>query len=127
MQSLWGRQQPESGFRTGFQSEEDYEVAERHNVRFRCSHGHEFAVTFAADVRPAEWECPRHGVMSGLTDPDTATIAGAKHGARKTHWEQVLKRRSIPELEALLAERLHRTSGCRPQVHSPPILSRAAP
>ena len=96
------------GARLGTQSFEDergVEMAPRHQVAYECPRGHAFTVTMAteADV-PSEWECPRCGSVARLGD-GTQPEAKKEKPAR-THWDMLLERRSIPELEEILSERL---------------------
>ncbi|SDN06152.1 RNA polymerase-binding protein RbpA [Allokutzneria albata] len=81
---------------------------------FRCPKGsHEFAVTFSGEATelPEVWECSQHGVQSVVvTAPDAAPQAARA----RTHWHMLIERRSIPELDALLAERLELLRQGRP-------------
>ncbi len=96
------------GARLGGQSFEDergVEFAPRQQVGYACPKGHDFSIPMAeeADV-PTVWECPRCGAEARLAD-------GAEPEARKdkpvrTHWDMLRERRSIPELEEILSERL---------------------
>jgi rubredoxin len=101
------------GARLGGQSFEDergIEFAARQQVGYRCAHGHEFEITMSveADV-PALWECPRCGAegraMSGI-EPEVKDVKPAR-----THWDMLLERRSIKELEDILTERLELLRG----------------
>lgn len=80
------------------------ELAARVDVTFTCPNGHEFARTFAEEAElPAEWECPRCGQLAlrvGAVLEEKATKPV------RTHWDMLRERRSIPELEEILAERL---------------------
>ena len=96
------------GARLGGQSFEDergIEFAARQQVGYRCPQGHEFEITMSveADV-PANWECPRCG-GEGLSTAGILPEVKAEKPAR-THWDMLLERRSIAELEELLEERL---------------------
>lgn len=81
------------------------ELAARNDVGFICPNGHEFTRTFAAEAElPTIWECPRCGVEAKRAD-------GAVHTPKeekpvRTHWDMLRERRSIEELEDILAERL---------------------
>ena len=96
------------GARLGGQSFEDergIEFAARQNVGYVCPRGHSFEIPMSteADV-PAVWECPRCGAEALSTD-------GTKPEAKeekpvRTHWDMLLERRSIKELEDILSERL---------------------
>ena len=96
------------GARLGGQSFEDergIEFAARQQVGYQCPQGHGFEITMSveADV-PAVWECPRCGA-EGLSTSGIERIVKAEKPVR-THWDMLLERRSIKELEDILAERL---------------------
>jgi rubredoxin len=62
-------------------------------------------LTFAEEAEiPALWECPRCGAESLRTDGTRPEAKDEK--PPRTHWDMLRERRSIPELEELLAERL---------------------
>ncbi|MSS45438.1 RNA polymerase-binding protein RbpA [Cutibacterium sp. WCA-380-WT-3A] len=88
-----------------FEDEEGVEMAERQEIGFDCQNGHHFDLTFSTEAElPSLWECPRCGaeaVRSDGTDPQRK-----KQKPQRTHWDMLTERRSIPELEELLAERL---------------------
>ena len=96
------------GARLGGQSFEDergIEFAARQQVGYQCSQGHVFEITMAdeADV-PALWECPRCGTEAKSTsgiEPEAKTEKPAR-----THWDMLLERRSVKELEDILSDRL---------------------
>lgn len=89
--------------------------APRRDALYKCARGHDFTVAFARDATPpAEWSCRTHGVGGHLEDSvpsgENATCdqpSKPKPGVPgKTHLEYVFERRSVPELEDLLDERL---------------------
>lgn len=88
-----------------FEDEEGVEFAARQNIGFDCPQGHHFDLTFSVEAElPTVWECPRCGQVSARSD---GTVAEAKaEKPPRTHWDMLLERRSIKELEVLLAERL---------------------
>ena len=101
------------GARLGGQSFEDergIEFAARQQCGYRCVNGHEFEVTMSveADV-PAVWECPRCGAEALSKDGLTREIKAEK--PVRTHWDMLLERRSITELEEILTERLELLRG----------------
>jgi hypothetical protein len=57
------------------------------------------------------WECRLHGNESRLVDGDVPQPKKTK--PPRTHWDMLLERRSIPELEELLNERLTELQGRR--------------
>ena len=101
------------GARLGGQSFEDergIEFAARQQVGYRCPQAHEFEITMSieADV-PAVWECPRCGAEALSKDGLTREIKAEK--PVRTHWDMLLERRSITELEEILTERLELLRG----------------
>lgn len=100
------------GMRLGsqsMQSEEGVEFASRQRAQFQTSDGETFEVVFAADAElPDTWESPKSGREGILLAPD-GTPVELEQGevkAARTHWDMLLERRSIAELEELLEERL---------------------
>ncbi len=86
------------------------ELAARQDIGFVCPNEHEFAITFSAEADvPTEWECPRCGAVSKRADGVTSEPKEEKHV--RTHWDMLRERRSIPELEDILAERLRELRG----------------
>lgn len=88
------------------ESEEGVVFAERFEARYECPRGHEFGVMLAAEAEPpATWEC-RCG--------ETAEIIGELEPGeevkpvkqQRTHWDMLLERRSLEELDQLLNEQL---------------------
>ena len=96
------------GARLGGQSFEDergIEFAARQQVGYRCERGHEFEITMSVEAEiPAKWECPRCGAESLRSDGQRPEAKEEK--PVRTHWDMLRERRSIAELEDLLAERL---------------------
>ena len=88
-----------------YEDERGVVLAERQNVSYACPNGHDIAVVFSteADV-PAVWECPKCGAEALLVDGSEPDRKATK--APRTHWDMLLERRSIAELERLLEERL---------------------
>ncbi len=86
------------------------ELAARQELAFMCPNEHLFALTFALEAElPTEWECPRCGEMSRRTDgvePEPKPVKPVR-----THWDMLRERRSIEELEEILAERLEQIRG----------------
>jgi rubredoxin len=89
-------------------------MAPRQSVTYDCANGHRFAMPFSleADV-PEVWECTVCGAEALRVD---GTRPEPKQGKpARTHWDMLLERRSVKELEVLLAERLeHLRSGAAP-------------
>ena len=101
------------GARLGGQSFEDergIEFAARQQVGYRCPRGHEFEITMSTEAEiPAVWECPKCG-------DEAESTAGIEREVKvekpvRTHWDMLLERRSIKELEEILTERLELLRG----------------
>jgi hypothetical protein len=93
--------------------------AERVTARFVCTRGHEFAVHFALEAElPASWSCRRHGVEGcARIDATAAASAVVKGKPPRTHLTMLYERRSVAELEVLLADTLaaiRRRGGAQP-------------
>ena len=88
-----------------YESDRNTELAPRQTREYLCVKGHQFEVPFAVDAEvPAMWECRLHGTTSKLidgTEPETKKVKPPR-----THWDMLLERRSISELEDILNERL---------------------
>lgn len=88
-----------------FEDETGIEFAPRQEIGFDCSHGHHFTRVFSQEAElPTSWECPRCGMDSERSDGVPMEVREEKHG--RSHWDMLRERRSIAELEDLLAERL---------------------
>src|SRR6201991_3826344 len=88
-----------------YETDRNHDLAPRQSMRYACPRGHEFDVPFANDAEiPATWECRLHGSISRLVDG--APPEQKKVKPPRTHWDMLLERRSVAELEVLLNERL---------------------
>lgn len=100
------------GMRLGassLQSEDGVVFHERAQFTYTCtSCGRDSTLTFAADAEvPETWECRTCGAESLLRVGDsTVTVDHSGDKAPRSHWDMLLERRTIPELEELLEERL---------------------
>jgi ribosomal protein L37AE/L43A len=94
---------------SSLQSEEGVVFHERANFTYVCTQcGRDTVMTFAADAdAPEAWECRTCGAEAVLRVGDT--VVEVDHSGDKTprtHWDMLMERRTIPELEELLEERL---------------------
>ncbi len=90
---------------TSFEDESGIEFAPRQRVTYDCRNGHEFDIPMAAEAEvPFLWECPRCGAQSRQRDAEPPESKLDK--PTRTHWDMLRQRRSIPELEDILSERL---------------------
>ena len=96
------------GARLGGQSFEDergIEFAARQQVEYRCPQGHNFEITMADDAEvPLMWECPRCGLEA--QNVHLAPAPAKVEKPARTHWDMLLERRSVKELEDILKERI---------------------
>lgn len=96
---------------SSLQREEGIILAERQKLTFDCAHcGESTMVVFAAEADvPRTWECrhcARRAALRGLdVDPSEVADEPPAFGGR-TPWEMLLERRTVPELEVILQERL---------------------
>ncbi|MDR2378014.1 MAG: RNA polymerase-binding protein RbpA [Bifidobacteriaceae bacterium] len=89
----------------GFQSlesEEGVEFAARAEVAYDCPDGHTTILPFALEAEvPDFWQCRcgAAGVLRGARDPEPPRTR-----RQRTHWDMLLERRTIGELEDVLSE-----------------------
>lgn len=117
---------------TSYETDSGIDLAPRQDVEYACPNGHRFQMPFSVEAEvPMVWECRVCGAQA-LRAGGTAEEDKPAKPAR-THWDMLLERRSIPELEEVLAERLALLRdggfGGRRSVHTaPPVnLSTGAP
>ena len=93
-----------------FEDEAGVEFAARQEVGYDCSRHHHFTLVFSAEADiPSLWECPRCGAESLRSDGQRPEAKEEK--PVRTHWDMLLERRSITELEEILTERLELLRG----------------
>lgn len=86
------------------QSEAGVIAAERQVVEYVCPQGHVTRLTFSVEAEvPALWECRcgKNGLARDAEQPQAAPTKPVR-----THWDMLLERRTVAELEELLNERL---------------------
>lgn len=95
------------GMRLGTQSMESTmgaDLAERREVTYDCPNGHVIIMPFSVEAEvPGVWDC-HCGAVALLRFGHAPEERQQRHV--RTHWDMLLERRSIPELEDLLEERL---------------------
>ena len=87
------------------ESEEGVDYAPRVRAHYTCPDGHSFEMPFSVDADvPPVWECRcgREALLLDATKPEPKKPVKPP----RTHWDMLLERRSIAELEVLLEERL---------------------
>lgn len=94
---------------TSYEVDHYVEPAERIMVRYDCPAGHQTVLPFSVEAEeiPRTWgcRCGRDAEIVTRT-PRLAAIDDRPERHQRTHWDMLRERRSIPELEVLLAERL---------------------
>ncbi len=90
---------------TSYENDRNTDLAPRQEVSFDCPNGHHFSVPFAAEAEiPTTWECRVCGAAAITVTGELPAQKKAK--PPRTHWDMLLERRSIDDLEEVLAERL---------------------
>jgi RNA polymerase-binding protein len=86
------------------ESDSGVALAPRQTVEYVCPEGHVTAVPLSVEAEvPALWQC-RCGADALMRD---GSRPDAKPGKPpRTHWDMLLERRTVAELEDLLSERL---------------------
>ncbi|NHC14332.1 RNA polymerase-binding protein RbpA [Motilibacter deserti] len=96
------------GSRLGAQSYESdtgVDAAPRQRVEYDCAAGHRTSVPFSTEAEvPLVWECRVCGQEALQVDASRPEPKRAK--PPRTHWDMLMERRTVAELEELLAERL---------------------
>ncbi len=86
------------------ETDEGVDFAPRFQAHYDCPNGHTIILPFSTEAEvPVEWEC-RCGELALLRDADRPEPKATK--PVRTHWDMLLERRTIKELEELLDERL---------------------
>lgn len=95
------------------ENEDGVDFVETQTVTFRTADGEEFPVKFMIGVDlPFDWKSPRSSNIGRRLDAKGKPIVGVDPNAPApvaptvTHWEQLMKRRTIEELEIILADRI---------------------
>lgn len=89
---------------SSYESDDHVVLAPRQTVVYVCPSGHEIAVPMSTEAEvPALWGC-HCGAEALIRDGQRPPAKPVKPA--RTHWDMLRERRSIEELEALLAERL---------------------
>ena len=82
---------------------------ERQVVRYRCAEGHQSIIPFSVEAEeiPRTWNCRCGRFAEAITKvPAMAAPSTTEIRIQRSHWDMLLERRTIPDLEELLRERL---------------------
>ena len=99
------------------ESEDGVEFAERMIVSYECPMAHVTRIPLSTEAEvPPTWECPECGQVAALRGEEEPEDDEPKKAPR-THWDMLLERRSIEELEVVLTEQLtaYREGRLRPE------------
>jgi hypothetical protein len=97
---------------TSYENDRNTDLAPRQEIAFDCPKGHHFSVPFAAEAEvPTTWECRVCGATAFTSAGDLP--APKKVKPQRSHWDMLRERRSIADLEQVLAERLALIRGDR--------------
>lgn len=92
------------------ESDEHAGIAAHDDITYRCPVGHRLTIHFSvlAEEIPGTWacRCGRDAVIETPTQKVAAPVLVLERRSPRSHWDMLRERRSIPELETLLAERL---------------------
>lgn len=90
---------------TSYEDERGVEFAERQSIAYICASGHRFEMTFSTEAEvPALWDCQKCGSEALRVATDRPEQDPGKPA--RTHWDMLMERRSVDELQELLDERL---------------------
>ena len=92
-----------------YENELATDLAERQVIAYVCPNGHHLQVPLSVEAEvPPTWECRFCGATAVMADPKapTAAVGAVRLKPPRSHWDMLLERRSIPELEVILEERL---------------------
>ena len=87
-----------------YETDRDHDLAPRQMAKYRTENGEIYEVPFAEDAEiPEEWMC-KNGQLGTLIEGEGVESKPVK--PPRTHWDMLLERRSIEELDVLLEERI---------------------
>jgi RNA polymerase-binding protein len=90
---------------SSYETDRGVDLAPRQMIEYVCPEGHRFEMPFAEEAEvPATWECRVCGASA--LRADTERPADKKVKPPRTHWDMLMERRTVADLEEVLAERL---------------------
>ncbi|MGI9092572.1 MAG: RNA polymerase-binding protein RbpA [Mycobacteriales bacterium] len=93
-----------------YETDRNTELAPRREIEYSCPKGHTFTVPMSGEAEPPySWECRLDGSIGTLTEGHAEQSKATK--PQRTHWDMLMERRSIADLEEVLAERLELLRG----------------
>ena len=107
------------------ENDRDVTLSPRLQLHFDCPAHHHFSLTLSDEANlPSSWECPT--CWAPALRSDGVRAAEEPRKLVRSHWDMLRERRSLDELEDLLAERLAllKTGAIGPGVREPTAPSR---
>ena len=93
-----------------YETDRAKDLAPRQEATYVCPDGHRFVMPFAAEAEiPSTWECRVCGASALVVDGERPEPKKTK--PPRTHWDMLLERRTVDDLEELLTERLELLRG----------------
>ncbi len=90
---------------TSYESDADVEFAPRQMTTYDCLAGHATTLPFSEEAEiPYDWQCATCGLPATLRNGVEPERKPEK--AVRTHWDMLLERRTMTDLEEVLQERL---------------------
>jgi hypothetical protein len=90
---------------TSYESDAGVDRAPRQLTTYDCPVGHATTLPFSEEAEiPYDWECGTCGAPATLRDGEEPERKAVK--PQRTHWDMLLERRTVAELEDVLDERL---------------------
>jgi hypothetical protein len=90
---------------TSFEDDRTVTLSPRQQVDFDCPSHHHFSVIFSVEAQlPTSWDCPT--CWASATRSDGVQDEAKRLKPTRTHWDMLRERRSVAQLEEILAERL---------------------
>ena len=92
-----------------YENDRAVEAPESEIVRYVCAQGHQSVIPFSieAEVIPVTWMCRCGREASAVNPvPKMSTVTAAEPRVKRTHWDMLMERRTIADLQELLNERL---------------------
>lgn len=89
---------------TSYETDSHVEMAPRQPISYDCPKGHVTTMPFSLEAEiPSVWEC-RCGETAIVRGGERPVVQDEKVG--RTHWDMLIERRSLKDLQVLLDERL---------------------
>jgi hypothetical protein len=101
-----------------YENDTHLSLAERQMVRYDCPQGHHTVIPFSVEAEdiPLTWTCrcgQEADVVTRVANLAVPDDRPERHV--RTHWDMLLERRTIADLEELLSERIALLHSAKPQ------------